>query len=64
MAGQGIALARLPLVADSLARGDLVEVLPQFGGATRSFTLLYPHVRHVSLRVRTFVDFLLERLRR
>lgn len=28
VAGQGIALARLPLVADSLARGDLVEVLP------------------------------------
>jgi LysR family glycine cleavage system transcriptional activator len=28
VAGQGIALARLPLVADCLARGDLVEVLP------------------------------------
>ncbi|MFT4189921.1 MAG: LysR substrate-binding domain-containing protein [Comamonas sp.] len=28
VAGQGIALARLPLVADALARGDLVEVLP------------------------------------
>jgi len=28
LAGQGIALARLPLVADSLASGDLVEALP------------------------------------
>ncbi len=28
LAGQGIALANLPLVADSLAAGDLVEVLP------------------------------------
>ncbi len=28
LAGQGIALARLPLVADSLAAGDLVEALP------------------------------------
>ncbi|WP_169169557.1 MULTISPECIES: LysR substrate-binding domain-containing protein [unclassified Acidovorax] len=28
LTGQGLALARLPLVADSLARGDLVEVLP------------------------------------
>lgn len=27
-AGQGLALARMPLVAESLARGDLVEVLP------------------------------------
>lgn len=28
LAGQGVALARLPLVAENLARGDLVEVLP------------------------------------
>ena len=28
LAGQGVALARLPLVADSLASGDLVEPLP------------------------------------
>jgi len=28
LAGQGVALTRMPLVADSLASGDLVEVLP------------------------------------
>ena len=28
LAGQGLAIARLPLVADALASGDLVEVLP------------------------------------
>ena len=28
LTGQGVALARLPLVADSLASGDLIEVLP------------------------------------
>jgi DNA-binding transcriptional LysR family regulator len=28
LSGQGLALARLPLIADALARGDLVEVLP------------------------------------
>jgi LysR family transcriptional regulator, glycine cleavage system transcriptional activator len=28
LTGQGVALARLPMVADSLATGDLVEVLP------------------------------------
>lgn len=28
LAGQGVALARVPLVAENLARGDLVEVLP------------------------------------
>ena len=29
LTGQGVALARLPLVAESLASGDLVEPLPQ-----------------------------------
>jgi len=28
LAGQGLALARMPLIAESLASGDLVEVLP------------------------------------
>lgn len=28
LTGQGIALARMPLIADSLASGDLVEILP------------------------------------
>ena len=30
LTGQGLALARMPLVADSLASGDLVEVLPEY----------------------------------
>ncbi|MES2880152.1 MAG: LysR substrate-binding domain-containing protein [Pseudomonadota bacterium] len=29
LTGQGVALARMPLVADSLASGDLVEILPE-----------------------------------
>ena len=29
LAGQGVVLARLPLVAEALAHGDLIEVLPQ-----------------------------------
>ena len=29
LAGQGVALARVPLVADALAGGDLIEVLPE-----------------------------------
>ena len=29
LTGQGVALARMPLIADSLASGDLVEVLPE-----------------------------------
>jgi len=51
-------------VADAdLKAGRLVELLPQYGGRSRPFCLIYPHGRHVALRVRAFVDFLVERLR-
>ena len=29
LAGQGVVLARMPLIAENLARGDLIEVLPE-----------------------------------
>lgn len=50
------------IVEEDLRRGSLVEVLQPFAGRSRPFSLLYPHGRHVSLRVRSFVDFLLEAL--
>jgi DNA-binding transcriptional LysR family regulator len=52
------------IVEQDLARGELVELLPQHAGASRPFILPYPHARHLSLRVRTFVDFLIEKLPR
>lgn len=48
------------VVERELQDGSLVEVLPEFGGRSRPFTLLYPHGRHVPLRLRAFVDFLME----
>ncbi|MFJ3460420.1 LysR family transcriptional regulator [Achromobacter spanius] len=50
------------VVEDDLREGRLTEVLPQHGGSTRPFVLLYPHARHVSRRVRAFVDFLVDKL--
>lgn len=38
--------------------GDLVEVLKPYSGRTRKFSILYPHNRHLSSKVRSFVDFL------
>ena len=61
-AGGGLVQTYRFIVADDLARGDLVELLPQHGGTSRPFILLYPHARHLSLRVRSFVDFLVEKL--
>jgi DNA-binding transcriptional LysR family regulator len=59
--GAGIAQTYRFIVEQDLASGALVELLPQHGGTSRPFFLLYPHARHVSLRVRTFVDFILGR---
>ncbi|QDD65013.1 LysR family transcriptional regulator [Herbaspirillum seropedicae] len=48
----------------AVRRGELVEVLQQAGYRTRRFSILYPHNRHLSARVRAFVDFVTEAVRR
>ncbi|RFP21914.1 LysR family transcriptional regulator [Duganella sp. BJB488] len=63
-AGAGLTHTYRFIIDQDLARGDLVELLPQHGGTSRPFFLLYPHARHLSLRVRTFVDFLVEKMAR
>ena len=60
----GVKATLPPLLRGYLRSGALVELLPQLGGATRPFILLFPHARHLSLRVRTFVDFLVAKLGR
>lgn len=59
-AGVGIFQAYRFVVEDALAAGRLVEVLSATRGATRPFSVLYPHAQRVPARVRAFVDFLLE----
>lgn len=58
--GAGLFQAYRFTVEEALRQGQLVEVLQPFGGRTRPFNLLYPHQRFVPLRVRCFVDFLLD----
>jgi len=60
--GAGIVQTYRFIVERDLAEGALVELLPQHNGTSRPFLLLYPHARHLSLRVRTFVDFVTEKL--
>ncbi len=40
-------------------RGELVEVAPAMRGRSRPFYALYPQNRHLSPKVRAFVDFLI-----
>ena len=60
--GAGLVQTYRYIVEKDLKNGYLVELMPQFGGSSRPFILLYPHARHLSLRVRTFVDFLVDNL--
>lgn len=62
--GAGLFQAHRFCVEQDLREGRLVEVLQPYAGRTRPFTLLYPHARLLPARVRVFVEFLVETLRR
>jgi len=61
--GAGVFQAYRFTVEREIAQGRLQELLPRHGGRSRPFNLLYPHGRHMPLRVRAFIDFLLGSLR-
>jgi DNA-binding transcriptional LysR family regulator len=60
--GAGIVQTYRFIVENDIKQGYLIELLPEFAGVSLPFLLIYPHARHMSLRVRAFVDFLLEKL--
>jgi DNA-binding transcriptional LysR family regulator len=62
-AGGGVFQTYRFIVDEDLKAGRLCELLPEYGGTSRPFCLIYPHGRHVAVRVRAFVDFLVEHLR-
>lgn len=57
-AGGGLYQTYRFVATSALKRGDLVEVLRNHGGRSRPFSILYPQNRHLSAKVRAFVDFL------
>lgn len=61
----GLGLIQIPAydVAEHLAAGDLVEVMPRHRAAPMPMTLLYPHRRHLSRRLQVFADWLVALLR-
>lgn len=58
-AGGGLVQTYHFITAPFLEQGELKEVLKPCAGRTRPFSLLYPQNRHLSAKVRAFVDFLL-----
>ncbi len=63
LAGQGIGLLPAVSVAEDVTSGRLVRLLPGVETSEAVVHALYPASRHLSVNVRTFVDFLAKRLR-
>ncbi|HMS04451.1 MAG TPA: LysR substrate-binding domain-containing protein [Burkholderiaceae bacterium] len=63
-AGAGLVQTYRFLVEADLRSGQLVEVLQAYSGASRPFSLLYPGNRHMPLRVRVLIDYLVAKLGR
>jgi DNA-binding transcriptional LysR family regulator len=63
-AGAGLVQTYHFLVEDDLREGRLVEVLAEHTGASRPFSLIYPGHRHMPLRVRVLIDYLVDALGR
>lgn len=58
LAGRGLILAPSFHVGREMAEGRLVPVLQQFMRATSMIHAVYPHTRHLSAKVRCFIDCL------
>ncbi|MBB3063881.1 MULTISPECIES: LysR family transcriptional regulator [Limibacillus] len=62
-ARSGLGVAQLPvwLVASELEAGRLEQLLPHLHAPEGEIFALYPHSRHLSPKVRTFLDLLVDR---
>lgn len=61
VAGSGIILMPTFIVYKEIERGALIPLLTQYTSSQLSTYALYPQTRHLSQRVRAFVDFLIQR---
>jgi DNA-binding transcriptional LysR family regulator len=62
LAGLGICLLPMVNVSDDLRQGLLVRLLPDYRTTEVEVQAVYPPGRHTSMKVRTFIDFLVEKL--
>ena len=64
LCGAGLIFQPLFIVTEDLQAGRLVQVLADYPAPELGIHALYPSRKHLSAKVRTFVDFLAERLAR
>jgi DNA-binding transcriptional LysR family regulator len=58
--GGGILLAPGFLIHDDLEAGRLVRLLPEYRPLEFAMNAVYPHRHHLSAKVRTFIDMLVQ----
>ena len=58
--GGGLFLAPGFLVRDDLDAGRLIRLLPEYRPIELSMNAVYPHRHHLSAKVRTFIDMLVQ----
>jgi DNA-binding transcriptional LysR family regulator len=62
LAGQGIALLPVVQIADDVNEGRLTRLLPDHDTGEIIVCAVYPASRHLSVKVRSFLDFTVKRL--
>jgi len=61
VAGAGVLIEPRFIIYEALRDGSLVEILPDYQWQQTAAYAVYPPTRHLSVRVRAFVNFLVER---
>lgn len=64
VAGEGVNLEPDFIVANDVRAGRLVPLLPGYAPGSIDINAAYPSRRHLSAKVRTFIDFLVQRFAR
>lgn len=62
LSGIGVIQAPRFMVRDAVERGELVEVLPEWDRDPLPLYVVYPQTRHLSNKVRVFVDWLAKQI--
>jgi DNA-binding transcriptional LysR family regulator len=61
LSGKGIAVLSTFLVFNDLKQGGLVAILREFTFPTMFLSAIYPQRKHLALKVKLFLDYLVER---
>ena len=60
MAKAGLGIVNLPrfIIGQSLEKGELIEILPEYKQQRLEIHVVYPNRRHLPIKVRAFIEFL------